>query len=565
MKKNILLLLLLIIPFIGFSQQTYIPDDNFENYLELNGMGNGVLDDDSVLTSNINTVTLMFNDGENISDLTGIEDFTLLESLFCYNNNLTELDLSNNLSLQILFAHGNPLSCIKVWDTVPFLDGTINIGSTPGSFYVNNNSPINVTSCESYWWSLTDSTYYNSGIYTFDLANVNGCDSTIILNLTIITPTVGSSSVTACDTYTWEGQTITQSDTLTHTYVGGNAAGCDSTHTLTVTINNSTIGSSSVTACDTYTWEGQTITQSDTLTHTYVGGNAAGCDSTHTLTVTINNSSLGSSSVTACDTYTWEGQTITQSDTLTHTYVGGNAAGCDSTHTLIVTINNSSVESTSVTACDAYWWSLTDSTYTASGLYHFDTTNINGCDSTIILDLTIQTIESSITQLGSNLSAVIDVGDQTASESTNWYNIQTINDTQKIWLMKDSSDTFSPRFNCSYFIVVEDDLGCKDTSSIYYYSSTASRIGEMITYPNPTKGLISLEFINERNQFVILELINNNGVKLDEFITTDNKLDINLSKYPAGIYYIYFDSTDNTEGCLTEQKQKKLTKIILNK
>ncbi|MBT6808842.1 MAG: hypothetical protein HOA52_05080, partial [Flavobacteriales bacterium] len=190
MKKNILLLLLLIIPFIGFSQQTYIPDDNFENYLELNGMGNGVLDDDSVLTSNINTVTLMFNDGENISDLTGIEDFTLLESLFCYNNNLTELDLSNNLSLQILFAHGNPLSCIKVWDTVPFLDGTINIGSTPGSFYVNNNSPINVTSCESYWWSLTDSTYYNSGIYTFDLANVNGCDSTIILNLTIITPTV---------------------------------------------------------------------------------------------------------------------------------------------------------------------------------------------------------------------------------------------------------------------------------------------------------------------------------------------------------------------------------------
>ena len=45
----------------------------------------------------------------------------------------------------------------------------------------------------------------------------------------------------------------------------------------------------------------------------------------------------------------------------------------------------------------------------------------------------------------------------------------------------------------------------------------------------------------------------------------DNKLDINLSKYPSGIYYIYFDSTNNTEGCLTEQKQKNSTKIILNK
>ena len=41
--------------------------------------------------------------------------------------------------------------------------------------------------------------------------------------------------------------------------------------------------------------------------------NASGCDSVHTLTVTINNSSVGSSSVTACDTYTWEGQTITSS------------------------------------------------------------------------------------------------------------------------------------------------------------------------------------------------------------------------------------------------------------
>ena len=37
--------------------QTYVPDDSFELFLESNGMGNGILFDDSVLTSNINTVT----------------------------------------------------------------------------------------------------------------------------------------------------------------------------------------------------------------------------------------------------------------------------------------------------------------------------------------------------------------------------------------------------------------------------------------------------------------------------------------------------------------------------
>ncbi len=36
MKK--LLLLLLCLPMLTLAQKTYVPDDNFENYLEANGM-----------------------------------------------------------------------------------------------------------------------------------------------------------------------------------------------------------------------------------------------------------------------------------------------------------------------------------------------------------------------------------------------------------------------------------------------------------------------------------------------------------------------------------------------
>ena len=43
MKK--LLLILLCAPLIGFGQLTYVPDDNFEAYLEMNGMGNGILNE----------------------------------------------------------------------------------------------------------------------------------------------------------------------------------------------------------------------------------------------------------------------------------------------------------------------------------------------------------------------------------------------------------------------------------------------------------------------------------------------------------------------------------------
>jgi len=73
MKK--LLLILLCFPMIGFGQQTYVPDDNFENYLEVMGLGDGIALNDSVLTGNINTVTTLNIDNLNISDLTGIEAF----------------------------------------------------------------------------------------------------------------------------------------------------------------------------------------------------------------------------------------------------------------------------------------------------------------------------------------------------------------------------------------------------------------------------------------------------------------------------------------------------------
>jgi hypothetical protein len=79
MKK--LLLVLLALPMIGFGQQTYVPDNNFEAYLEANGMGDGISGNDYVNTANINTVTYLDVYGQNIADLTGIEAFTALTYL----------------------------------------------------------------------------------------------------------------------------------------------------------------------------------------------------------------------------------------------------------------------------------------------------------------------------------------------------------------------------------------------------------------------------------------------------------------------------------------------------
>ncbi len=84
--------------------QTYVPDDNFEAYLEANGMGNGIANDDSVTTSNIVGITSLDVSSQTISDLTGIEDFTALTTLYCYSNQLTSLDVSQNTALTTLYC-----------------------------------------------------------------------------------------------------------------------------------------------------------------------------------------------------------------------------------------------------------------------------------------------------------------------------------------------------------------------------------------------------------------------------------------------------------------------------
>ena len=93
---------------------SYIPDDNFENYLEANAMGDGIALNDSVLTSAIDTITELNLENKNINEITGIEDFILLEYLECQDNSIASLDLTNNTALLTLICSDNPLTTLDL-------------------------------------------------------------------------------------------------------------------------------------------------------------------------------------------------------------------------------------------------------------------------------------------------------------------------------------------------------------------------------------------------------------------------------------------------------------------
>ena len=161
MKK--LLLILLCLPFIGVGQKTYVPDDNFETYLEANNLGDGIALNDSVFSLNISLVdTLLLNPGLGypIFYLTGIEDFTNLIYLQCYNIQLSFLDITQNTFLQHLEIPYNQLDSLDVSQN-SFLKKLECEENNISVLDLTNNSDLVYLNCE------------NNGLLSLDLRNGN--------------------------------------------------------------------------------------------------------------------------------------------------------------------------------------------------------------------------------------------------------------------------------------------------------------------------------------------------------------------------------------------------------
>jgi hypothetical protein len=94
--------------------KTYVPDDHFEARLEAMQMGDGIANNDSVYTYLIADQMYLNVSYDSIADLTGIEDFDSLQTLYCYNNQLTALDVSNNTALTYLYCNSNQLTSLNV-------------------------------------------------------------------------------------------------------------------------------------------------------------------------------------------------------------------------------------------------------------------------------------------------------------------------------------------------------------------------------------------------------------------------------------------------------------------
>ncbi|CAC9974225.1 Ig-like domain-containing protein [Flavobacterium panici] len=197
------LFFLLLFPLTGFAQYTSIPDPNFEQALIDLGIDSGVIDS-QVLTANVKDVTILFIQGRNIADLTGIESFVKLERLalgiandnIYQRNALTTLNLTNNIFLKSLSCEYNELSTIDLSKNTALevlsidnnklssLDVSKNTSLNTLFFSNNNLTSIDITKNT----SLTSLSCFFNKLTALDLSkNINlialRCDNNNLSNL----------------------------------------------------------------------------------------------------------------------------------------------------------------------------------------------------------------------------------------------------------------------------------------------------------------------------------------------------------------------------------------------
>ena len=270
----------------------------------------------------------------------------------------------------------------------------------------------------------------NQATTTYIFTPTSGqCAGTATMTVTVKQASSSNSNASVCVSqlpYSWNGLSLSASGTYTKVFTGGNAAGCDSTAILNLTVNTSpvtptftqvaaicaggsfTLPTTSIEGVNG-TWA-PAVNNQATTTYTFTPATGS-CATSTTMTVTVNPNTVPTFTQVAAicaggsfnlPTTSTNGVTGTWSPAVnnqaTTTYTFTPAAGvCATTATMTVTVKQSTTSNTSANVCATslpYIWNGISCAAAGSYTKVFAAGNSVGCDSTAYLSLTVNTTPS---------------------------------------------------------------------------------------------------------------------------------------------------------------------------
>lgn len=306
-----------------------------------------------------------------------------------------------------------------------------------------------------------------------------------------------------------------------------NVGGCDSVITTIVRILADSTTSSDVICVGTpYSLpDGSTTTTAGNYVMDVT--NYLGCDSAVNLTLTLAypSSSTRNASICSDDFYQMpNGTTVNTSGT--HSVILTNAAGCDSTFTVELTVNPLTSESEAVIVCEGGNYVLPDGVIVdANGTYTSQTLNLNGCQHTITTTVVVAVAsfaQDTIEICGGETFTLLN-GDVVSDAGEYNVNVGNINNCDSI------VTTFISKCIASGITGVEGNA----VASIF---------------PNPSSDLINISFnMDVVNNNLDIQVMNALGQEVDLIENiSESSLVVNVSTYSSGMYYLVVRDDANT-------------------
>jgi Tfp pilus assembly major pilin PilA len=387
-----------------------------------------------------------------------------------------------------------------------------------------------------------------TGVYTAVLTSVNGCDSIVQLDLNVLPVATGTESATICagDSYSFNGQLLGETGTYTAVYTAAN--GCDSIVTLTLTVTPlpQSVFASVVCGGGSFEFNGEVLTESGVYSFLLDGAAVNGCDSMITLFLTIFPiipPTSVSPVICAGESYEIDGETLTASGT--YTFNLSSSTGCDSVVVVNLTVNPASASAFANTICPGGTYEFNGQILTQPGVYTFTLQNYLGCDSIVTLTLVEDVVAVTVTLNNGELTA-------TSPGST----FQWINCDGNVPIPGAIGSTFTPTATGNYAVIATNSSGCTAVSSCITVVVVSVRdllsANGWSLQPNPASSYTTVVLKEALTADVALEVFDPAGRLLHQqhIAAGTYQVTLDVSNFPDGMLMIRLMSAEGVSSKL---------------
>jgi trimeric autotransporter adhesin len=393
---------------------------------------------------------------------------------------------------------------------------------------------VSVGVCDSLFYLFNGHYYTRQGTYYDTVYNASGCDTLYIINLKFTKPsqTINAAICTG-DTFLLGQQRLTQSGSYTQVFTTSH--GCDSTVYLTLTTRTyvSQVVTGDLCAVGgTFNYRGKSYTTEGSYLDTI--GSTSGCDTIVLVSITRRRPTRTVGSIGCAGSY--------------YTYMGHDypirygytaysitipaTLGCDTV--VIIALQSyptATVTIRDVLPCRGSSYLYRDSTFTGVGTHYYYAHSPRGCDSVIIIRLTLNRLVSVPSIYLSRYADTLYAYRSGYFSSYAWlYNRAVVAGATQPYI--------SPIPAGTYQLTIVDRYGCSDTSLPYYIKpkpidSTQTQDSVRI-YPNPNQGYYTLHWIPQpASEWAVYNLLGQ--LVYSSLISQPTEL-IDMSYVPAGSY-----------------------------